>query len=170
MNREEILDAIAAIDGELGRRRALNKLLGYNAGKKKHKKQLAFHKCKKRNRWVFGGNRSGKTECGAVEAIWMARGAHPYRKNRADTFGWVVSLSQQVQRDVAQSKILHYLPKSWIADVTMLSGRKDSPSSGIIDQIKIKNVFGGISTIGFKSCDQGREKFQGASLDFVWFD
>ena len=170
MNREEILDAIAAIDGELGRRRALNKLLGYNAGKKKHKKQLAFHKCKKRNRWVFGGNRSGKTECGAVEAIWMARGAHPYRKNRADAFGWVVSLSQQVQRDVAQSKILHYLPKSWIADVTMLSGRKDSPSSGIIDQIKIKNVFGGISTIGFKSCDQGREKFQGASLDFVWFD
>ncbi|MBO7736888.1 MAG: terminase family protein, partial [Clostridia bacterium] len=28
----------------------------------------------------------------------------------------------------------------------------------------------GISTIGFKSCDQGREKFQGSSLDFVWFD
>ena len=24
--------------------------------------------------------------------------------------------------------------------------------------------------IGFKSCDQGREKFQGSSLDFVWFD
>jgi phage terminase large subunit-like protein len=52
----------------------------------------------------------------------------------------------------------------------MLSGRKDSPSSGVIDQIKIKNVFGGISTLGFKSCDQGREKFQGSSLDFVWFD
>ena len=52
----------------------------------------------------------------------------------------------------------------------MLSGRKDSPSGGVIDQIKIKNVFGGISTIGFKSCDQGREKFQGSSLDFVWFD
>ena len=24
--------------------------------------------------------------------------------------------------------------------------------------------------IGFKSCDQGREKFQGTSLDYVWFD
>ena len=34
----------------------------------------------------------------------------------------------------------------------------------------IKNVFGGLSKIAFKSCDQGREKFQGASLDFVWFD
>ncbi len=164
------MNAVAEIDRELERRKRSDRLSQYNAGRKKHKKQLAFHKCRKRNRWVFGGNRSGKTECGAVEAIWMARGNHPYRKNRKDVFGWVVSLSQQVQRDVAQSKILSYLPKSWIADIVMLSGRKDSPASGIIDQIKIKNVFGGISTIGFKSCDQGREKFQGASLDFVWFD
>ena len=170
MQREDIIRAIAAIDAELEKRRAQNKLAGYNTGRKKHKKQLAFHKCKKRNRWVFGGNRSGKTECGAVETVWMARGIHPYRRNRRDTFGWVVSLSQQVQRDVAQSKILYYLPKSWIADIVMLSGRKDSPASGVIDQIKVKNVFGGISTIGFKSCDQGREKFQGASLDYVWFD
>ena len=167
---EEILSEIALIDGELERRRKQNVLARYNAGRRKHKKQMAFHRCKKRNRWVFGGNRSGKTECGAVEAIWTARGIHPYRRNRKDVFGWVVSLSQQVQRDVAQSKILHYLPKNWIADIVMLSGRKDSPASGIIDQIKLKNVFGGISTIGFKSCDQGREKFQGASLDFVWFD
>ena len=164
------MNAVAEIDRELERRKRSDRLSQYNAGRKKHKKQLAFHKCRKRNRWVFGGNRSGKTECGAVEAIWMTRGNHPYRKNRKDVFGWVVSLSQQVQRDVAQSKILSYLPKSWIADIVMLSGRKDSPASGIIDQIKIKNVFGGISTIGFKSCDQGREKFQGASLDFVWFD
>jgi phage terminase large subunit-like protein len=154
---------------ELKKRQKDNLIAGYNKGKK-HKKQLAFHKCKKRNRWVFGGNRSGKTECGAVEAIWMLRGIHPYRKNRQNVFGWSVSLSQQVQRDVAQSKILKYLPKSWIEDIIMLSGRKDSPASGIIDQIKIKNVFGGISTLGFKSCDQGREKFQGSSLDFVWFD
>ncbi len=170
MQREDILKRIAEIDAELKKRRAANKIDLYNKGKKKHKKQLAFHKCKKHNRWVFGGNRSGKTECGAVECLWILRGVHPYRKNRKDVFGWAVSLSQQVQRDVAQAKILSYLPKSWIADITMLSGRKDSPASGVIDQIKIKNVFGGVSTLGFKSCDQGREKFQGSSLDFVWFD
>jgi phage terminase large subunit-like protein len=171
MEREDILQRIADIDKELERRRASTENLArYNTGRKVHKKQVAFHKCKKRNRWVFGGNRSGKTECGAVEAIWILRGIHPYRKNRNNAFGWAVSLSQQVQRDVAQSKILHYLPKSWIADIVMLSGRKDSPEGGVIDQIKIKNVFGGISTLGFKSCDQGREKFQGSSLDFVWFD
>lgn len=170
MQREEILKRIAEIDSELKKRKQAIRLNFYNTGRKKHKKQMAFHKCKKRNRWVFGGNRSGKTECGAVECLWMLRGIHPYRKNRRDVFGWCVSLSQQVQRDVAQAKILHYLPKSWIADIVMLSGRRDSPAGGVIDQIKIKNVFGGISTLGFKSCDQGREKFQGSSLDFVWFD
>ncbi len=168
--KENVILRIKEIDEELIRRQKCDKLSTYNKGKKIHRKQIAFHKCKKKNRWVFGGNRSGKTECGAVESVYMARGIHPYRKNRDNVFGWVVSLSQQVQRDVAQSKILQYLNPEWIDDVIMLSGRKDSIKNGVIDQIKIKNVFGGISTIGFKSCDQGREKFQGSSLDFVWFD
>ncbi len=165
----EIIEKIKSVEREL-EKRAQSPIARYNAGGKKHKKQLAFHKCKKRNRWVFGGNRSGKTECGAVEAVWTARGIHPYRKNRPDVFGWVVSLTAQVQRDVAQKKILHYLRPDWIADIVMQSGKKDAPERGVVDQIAVKNVFGGISVIGFRSCDQGREKFQGSSLDFVWFD
>ncbi|MBR5192095.1 MAG: terminase family protein [Clostridia bacterium] len=167
---KEIIERICLIEKELKKRKKQNVLLTYNTGELVHKKQLEFHKCPKKNRWVFGGNRSGKTECGAVESIYLARGIHPYRKNKDNVFGWVVSLSTQVQRDVAQAKILSYLNPSWIEDVTMLSGRKDNLKNGVIDQIKIKNVFGGTSTIGFKSCDQGREKFQGSSLDFVWFD
>ena len=167
---KEIVERLILIEQEQKTRQSLDKLLTYNVGDKVHQKQLAFHKCPKKNRWVFGGNRSGKTECGAVEAVYMARGIHPYRQNRKDVFGWVVSLSQQVQRDVAQAKILSYLNPRWIEDVTMLSGKKDSLKYGVIDQIRIKNVFGGTSVIGFKSCDQGREKFQGSSLDFVWFD
>lgn len=170
MQRELIISRLAVIENEIKKRKEDEKNIAEYNKKKRHKKQLAFHKCKKRNRWVFGGNRSGKTECGAVECLWTLRGIHPYRKNRRDVFGWAVSLSAQVQRDVAQAKILKYLPKSWIAEIIMLAGRRDSPSGGVIDQIKIKNVFGGISTLGFKSCDQGREKFQGSSLDFVWFD
>lgn len=166
----EIVARIKQIEEEQQKRKAEDRLAKYNTGEIKHLKQLAFHKCQKKNRWVFGGNRSGKTECGAVESVYMARGIHPFRENRKDVFGWVVSLSQQVQRDVAQSKILNYLNKSWIEEVTMLSGKKDSLKYGVIDQIVIKNVFGGRSVIGFKSCDQGREKFQGSSLDFVWFD
>lgn len=166
----EIVERIKLIEAEQKRRAESDYLSKYNAGEKVHLKQLAFHKCKKKNRWVFGGNRSGKTECGAVETVYMARGIHPYRENRKDVFGWVVSLTSQVQRDVAQAKVLHYLDSRWIVDITMTSGKRDSPEYGVIDQIRVKNIFGGISTIGFKSCDQGREKFQGSSLDFVWFD
>lgn len=166
----EIVEKILKIEAEQARRRAGDALATYNTGEKRHEKQLAFHKCKKRNRWVFGGNRSGKTECGAVECIYMALGIHPYRQNKKDVEGWVVSLSTQVQRDVAQKKILRYLRRDRIEEIVMLSGRKDAPESGVIDFIRVRNAFGGSSVIGFKSCDQGREKFQGASLDFVWFD
>ena len=170
MTKQQILKELQEIDCEFKFRKRHNNLERYNKGKKVHKKQLEFHKCEKRNRWVFGGNRSGKTECGAVETVWLARGNHPFKQNKDAVSGWVVSLSKQVQRDVAQSKILHYLNPDWIEDIVMDSGSKDFAENGIIDYILIKNEFGGLSKIGFKSCDQGREKFQGASLDFVWFD
>ena len=120
---QDIKTRLAEIEKEISRRKKL-KLNCYNKGDKIHKKQLEFHKCQKRNRWVFGGNRSGKTECGAVETVWLARGIHPYRQNRKNISCWVVSLSNQVQRDVAQQKILSYLDPTWIEDVSMLSGKK----------------------------------------------
>ena len=168
MDEKEVVRGILRIESELAAR-ASEPLRRYNADKV-HLKQTEFHRATQRNRWVFGGNRSGKTECGAVESVWLALGEHPYKPNRPDVQGWVVSLTQQVQRDVAQSKILKYLPPRRIEDVVMTSGRKGSPEYGIIDHILVRNAFGGISKLGFKSCDQGREKFQGASLDFVWFD
>ncbi|MBO5021898.1 MAG: terminase family protein [Clostridia bacterium] len=166
---EDILFKLQIVENEIERRKKNDNLSRYNTGEKVHHKQMQFHKCTKRNRWVFGGNRSGKTECGAVETVWLARGNHPYKENKPVSC-WVVSLSRQVQRDVAQAKILHYLRPDWIERVVMASGRHDSAESGVIDFILVKNVFGGLSKIGFKSCDQGREKFQGSSLDFVWFD
>ena len=165
----ELVERIGEIERLLKFRAGHDKLSKYNK-EKVHEKQMTFHRSLKRNRWVFGGNRSGKTECGAVEAIWWARGIHPYRENRKEVCGWVVSPTFEVQREVSQSKILSYLRPEWIVDVVMQSGRKSTPEGGVIDYITIKNVLGGVSKIGFKSADQGREKFQGASLDFVWFD
>lgn len=166
MTDREIIDRIHKIDARLKEKEENNTLLRYHP----HAKQSAFHKCQKRNRWVFGGNRSGKTECGAVEAVWLARGIHPYRKNRKSVDGWIVSVSRDVQREVAQRKILHYLNPDWIVDISMNSGRSDSPDGGVIDCITIKNVFGGFGRLWFKSSEMGRAKFQGASVDFVWFD
>lgn len=167
MTNKEI---VAKIEQKMAQSPEIFKLAGYNYGKIVHKKQMEFHSSQKRNRWVFGGNRTGKTECGAVEAVWFARGIHPFRKITSGTKGWVVSLTQEVQRDVAQEKLLSYLPKAWIEKIVMRKGQKDSPCSGVIDFILVKNVFGGVSTIGFKSCDQGRQRFQGTSQDWIWFD
>jgi phage terminase large subunit-like protein len=164
----EIIKKILQLEKEQKARQndGLNK---YNKDKL-HLKQLEFHKSNKRNRWVFGGNRSGKTECGAVETVWLARGIHPYKENRPSVNGWVVSLTREVQRDVAQAKVLKYLAPRYIEEIVMVSGKKGAPEYGVIDHIVVRNALGGLSKIGFKSCDQGREKFQGASLDFVWFD
>lgn len=147
-----------------------NKLARYNAGGTVHEKQMLFHKCRKRNRWVFGGNRTGKTECGAAETAWLLRGNHPYRKVRGAVTGWAVSVSYGAGREVAQKKLLSYLNPAWIERVGMRKGGKDNPDGGIVDYIAVRNVFGSVSYVYFKSCESGREKFQGSSLDFVWFD
>ena len=118
----ETIGKILDIEREQERRYRNSALKRYNTGEKIHRKQLEFHRCQKRNRWVFGGNRTGKTECGAAETVWLARGNHPYRENKP-TVGWVVSLSRKVQRDVAQKKILAYLDPDWIADIVMESGK-----------------------------------------------
>ena len=168
MKKQKILELLN-IKNEI-KSRNIEPLLKYNTGKVIHKKQVEFHKSTKRNRWVFGGNRTGKTECGAVETIWLSLGIHPFKQNKQSTECWVVSLSNRVQKEVAQAKILKYLPRNSIVDITMNQGKKGAPENGIIECITIKNQSGNYSKIWFKSCEEGREKFQGSSLDFVWFD
>lgn len=131
-----------------------------------HTKQETFHKSTKRNRWMFGGNRTGKTVSGGAEAVYYATGTHPYKKIKTPNRGWVVSLTNEVQRDVAQKEVLRWLPKHMIAEVQMRKGTRDSLETGIIDFISLTNG----SIIGFKSCDQGRAKFQGTSQHWIWFD
>lgn len=137
MTDRDIVERILRIEKQQRSLSQADRLSHYNKGKV-HQKQIQFHKCQKRNRWVFGGNRSGKTECGAVEAVWLARGIHPYRKNKPNVCGWVVSVSYEVQREVAQSKILHYLNPFWIEDIIMQSGAKGAPQNGVVDTIVIK--------------------------------
>lgn len=50
-------------------------------------------------------------------------------------------------------------------DVSMASGTAD-----LIDQVLVKHVSGDRSLLQFKHYSQGREKWQGATLDAVWFD
>ncbi len=123
-----------------------------------HQKQRLFHRSTKRNRWFIAGNRAGKTEAGAVEAVMFALGRHrftPQRNIPVPNFGWVVSSDFSSSRDVAEGKIRKYLPESEI-DVWNRTDRI----------VKLRNG----SEIGFKSCDSGRDKFQGVTRHWIWFD
>jgi hypothetical protein len=47
------------------------------------------------------------------------------------------------------------------------------PAGGVpqlVDSIEVRQVGGTTSRIGFKSYEQGREKWQSETLDWVWFD
>ncbi len=41
---------------------------------------------------------------------------------------------------------------------------------GLVQAARCRHASGGTSTVGFKSYDQGRQKWQSETLDFVWFD
>ena len=144
---------------EIRRKLKEERLETYNIGEKIHKKQIAFHTSPKRMKAFFGGNRVGKTVAGAVEAVSHALGYSRFRPLEPSS-GWVVSLTNDVQRDVAQKEILTWLPKKEIKDIIIRKGKKDDPENSIIDKIILRNG----QTIGFKTCEQGREAFQGASL------
>lgn len=120
-----------------------------------HRGQLPFHTSLKRNRWGLGGNRSGKTVAGAMETVWFATGEHPHREIKGPTQGWVVSLDFGGVRDITRPMVEYWMPKGMVLKYY----EKDNI-------MVLKNG----SEIGFKSCDSGREKFQGTSKDYIWFD
>ena len=79
-------------------------------------------------------------------------------------------------RDVCQTKLCGepgvtaalgtgMLPKDLIADTSLARTVSDA-----YDTVQVKHVSGGVSVARFKSYEQGRARFQGEGLDWVWFD
>jgi phage terminase large subunit-like protein len=161
---KKLVDEIENLKQDIEKKIKGNRIEIYNV-ERVHKKQVAFHQSNKRLKALFGGNRTGKTVGGAVEAVCHALGYSRFRKIKPSS-GWVVSLTNEVQRDVAQKEILKWLPKKEIKDFVIRHGRKDDPENSIIDKIILTNG----ETIGFKTCEQGRESFQGTSQGWIWFD
>lgn len=163
---EKITKEQEQLEKEINRRLKESRIEIYNVGKV-HKVQVKFHESPKRIKALFGGNRTGKTVGGAAEAVFHALGYSRYRKMKPSS-GWVVSLTNEVQRDVAQKEVLKWLPKKEIKEDGFIvrHGKKGDPENSIIDKILLKNG----QTIGFKTCEQGREAFQGTSQGWIWFD
>lgn len=112
--------------------------------------------------WVFGGNRSGKSDAGAKATLIQATGIVPksirdiYKKKiRIPSDSWVCSIDYPNSRDVAQKKILAQLPGD-------MRKRWDERNH----LLELTNG----SKIGFKSYDSGPIAFQGPDKDFIWKD
>jgi phage terminase large subunit-like protein len=121
------------------------------------------------------GNQQGKSYCMSAICSAFATGIYPDdwpgRKFDKPTRGWIVGESMQAVRDVAQKYLIGdstepgFIPPDRIGKVTLGHG----PGGGI-DVLEIRHLSGGISRIGFKSYEQGREKLQGETLDWCWTD
>ena len=122
--------------------------------------QRAFHLAPGQLRLLLGGNRSGKTMAGAAEAVWHAMGQYPDwypepGRTAAPNRGWIVGLDYSMVRDVIEPAVRHFLDDAWI-------------HSWNANTHVIRLING--STIGLKSADSGRSKFQGASRHWIWMD
>lgn len=125
---------------------------------------------------ILGGNRSGKTELGAVISLAWALGKEYFRDDPAYEFVkdlpipptpnnvWIVGLDFPTVKDVIWYEKLKqgrnhppFLPK----DSSIVRKSNDGDF-----QIFFENG----SIITCKSAEAGREKFQGASVDLVWID
>ena len=162
------------VEQELIRRDRENKLRNF----KPYPKQLSFMNDKHKVVALFGGNQSGKTTVGSAFVAYHLTGEYPswysgIKFDRPVTV-WVAGESSTRVRDTLQEKLFGQLgewgtgliPKySLIGDPVRKGG-----IPGAIDIARIKHKSGGTSIIQFFSYDQGREKFQGSTVDLVWCD
>lgn len=144
-----------------------------------HPKQLEFHQMGQRARFrlLMAGNQVGKSLAGSAETAMHATGIYPSdwkgKRYPKPIRSWVGGVTTLTTRDVIQGKLLGppgelgtgFIPKDLIVKV--------APSRGIpgaADYCIVRHRSGGNSYIGFKSYEQGREKWQADTLDWIWWD
>ena len=161
---------------EVKRRRDTNQLARYSP----YARQREFHNSANRERLLMAGNQLGKTFCGAAEAAIHATGLYPDwwegRRFSKPTRGWAGSKTSEVTRDgvqrylVGDPKTESLWGQGMVPKAKLLSTKRRQGVADALDNITVRHASGGISSIGFKSYDQGRQKWQSETLDYVWFD
>lgn len=130
----------------------------------------------------MAGNQLGKTLSAGAECAMHLTGQYPdwwqgYTFNRPISM-WASGITGESTRDNPQ-RILHgalgkdgtgMIPKSSLKEVTNKRGIPNAIDTIIVRHGGGGDVQAGESLCGFKSNDQGREKWQGPTLDLVWFD
>ena len=151
-------------------------------------KQMAFFEAgsTKPERLLMAGNRLGKTMAGAFETACHLTGQYPDwwpgRRWNRPVKAWASGVSTTLVRDVSQNQLCGppededgfgsgFIPRDLFVGRPSLAR---GAVAGSFDTARVRHfsngVEDGISTLQFKSYEQGRTKFQASSLDFCWFD
>ena len=147
---------------------------------KPQKKQVDYHNAIEPDVCLGAGNQLGKTFAAAHDAAYHMTGLYP-KWWKGDRFKkpcklWLCGKTTEVVRDSFQTLIIG----DWAKEDGLGSGSiprhliqkvvKRVGIQGAVDTFTVKHVSGGYSRASFKSYDMGREKFQAATLDKVYFD
>ena len=162
--------------------KSTNRLADYRP----YPKQLEFHSSGAfsgvRERLLAAGNQVGKTWCAGFEVAMHLTGLYPEwwpgRRWDRPVVGWAAGVTSEGTRDNPQ-RILLGRPGDWgtgaipLRAIDPIARRVTRATHGVadaVDSISVKHVSGGLSRLSFKAYEKGREKWQGETLDFVWFD
>lgn len=129
-----------------------------------HASQEKFHRSTSKEKLYIGGNRSGKTVAGAAEAVMWLTGDHTYRTDipKPPIRGRMVTVDiQEGIEKIAIPEIKRWMPRKYLINDSW----EDSYSKAS-RTLTLKNG----SFLEFMSYEQDREKFQGTSRHFCWFD
>lgn len=163
---------LAQIDGELSRRR-LELYTPYH-------KQQEFHAlgASTRERLFMAGNQLGKSLSGAAEMAIHLTGRYPdWWDGRVFTkppVAWASGVTGESVRDTVQRLLVgrpgQYGTGFIPADCIVGEPRRAMGVADLLDSVAVRHSSGGESRLYFKRYEQGREKWQGETLDIVWFD
>ena len=126
----------------------------------------------------MAGNQLGKTWAGGYETAMHATGIYPdwWKGIRFEkpVKIWVGGETSELIRDTTQRILFGETRQEWgTGTVPYNNIDKIYTKRGVNDAVDyaiINHANGGNSKIQFKTYDQGRSKWQGETLDFVWFD
>ncbi len=142
-------------------------------------KQQLFHAkgATYRERLLRAGNQLGKTWAAAAETAMHATGRYPEwwegKRFRKAPVIWCAGVTGEVVRDTIQRLLVGDVANPGTGLIPPGDVTETMPSRGVadlLDTILVKHVSGGVTRVRLKYYEQGREKFQGDTIDFGWLD
>jgi phage terminase large subunit-like protein len=167
--------ALTALNAEKTRRRTEAKLHYYQP----YDKQRDFHAAgaKFRERLLLAGSQTGKSLASAMELAMHLCGQYPdwWQGKRFDKAirAWACGETSEVVRETIQLLLLGppgehgsgSIPKDCLVEVTPARGLAD-----LVDTVRVKHLTGDVSVVNLKAYSQGRERFQGSTIDYLSMD